>query len=179
VTNEAYGAAVNLINGNGLGINGPGTHSSANDDTMYWMTSSGHPSYDYIIFDLGAEYDLASTTIWNYNKDGGTYPYWMILGASQIDVMVAATDYAFTTVATINPAMAPGTDTVDFSETFALNQSGVRFVLFDFKNSHGYDDYGYGFVGLSEVRFTEVPEPSTITMLGLASLLLVRRRKMN
>ena len=80
-----------------------------------------------------------------------------------------------------------GLDTY-LGEDIALNATGVQYVKFDINSnqcssgvwtcdgSPPNPDTDW-YVGLSEVQFTGVPEPATITMLGLGCLGLLRKRK--
>ena len=60
-------------------------------------------------------------------------------------------------------------EVVDFADT-----AGVQYVIIDVISN--YD--GSNYAGLSEVRFTGVPEPATLTLLGIGMFLL-RKRKLN
>jgi len=59
-------------------------------------------------------------------------------------------------------------DTVNFSAV-----SNVRYIkLSDIRNG---GDANY--LAFSEIRFNQIPEPSSLALLGLGSLLIARRRR--
>ena len=60
----------NLLNGNGLDVNGPDTHSVSAQNNM-WQSDYGAPVDQWVVFDLGDVYNLASTKVWNYNESLG------------------------------------------------------------------------------------------------------------
>ena len=165
--NNTQFAANNIINGNGFNATA-GTHTSAWDPNN-WQTGSGEAD-EWITFDLGAAYDLESVSIWNFNRGGYTN-----LGIAQMDVLVSSDNTNWTTVLTDQTlTQASGLNTYA-GEVVTLSATGVRYVKFDvdtiFNSSPGGPQ-----VGLSEVRF--VPEPATMSLLGIGGLLaLVRRRR--
>lgn len=70
-------------------------------------------------------------------------------------------------------AKAPGTETYrgehfDFTSTIT-----ARYVLFDVNTNHGSTR-----AGLSEVRFTAIPEPASLGLFGLMGALLLMRRRL-
>ena len=179
----------NLLNGNGLDVNGPDTHSTTAANNM-WQSDSGGPSAQYLVFDLGAVYDLASMKVWNFNEGGNAapsfnnQPYTQASGTKDVLLRGSATLPAgndwdlMTSLGTYQIEMAPGDETTAFGTV--LNVSGgtaVRYLLLDVQSSWD-DGSGYPWVGLSEVRFTEVPEPITLVLLGLGLPLLRKKRKL-
>ena len=147
----------------GLHIFGPGTHSIVSDNTYtggqrgtMWMTSSADSEY-YIIFDLGAEYDLDHLKIWNWNN-----PATLTRGVKDVDVYVSdvSLPYGDTNWILISNevlSMAPGDGTVAFGDTVRVDSSDVRYVLLDIKSNYGSNMYP---TGLSEVRFASKPAPN-------------------
>ncbi len=152
----------NLINGSGI----TGDLHSGNWATK-WITNG--TTTGTLTFDVGSELFIGNTTVWNYGtgccadsrstKD---------LGISYSTDGVNYTNFANVVLAmpTLNPF--PG-------ETFGLNFN-ARYVKFALNSN-----YGDGYTGLSEVKFTTaVPEPESYAMM-LAGLGLmasfVRRRK--
>ena len=69
-------------------------------------------------------------------------------------------------------------NTVDNGFTYSFdgtNLDGVeaRYVMFNIGNNHG----DIGVPGIGEIRFFTIPEPSSLLLLGLGSLLLMKRRR--
>jgi len=171
VTTEAYSSAYlptnlhpdNLLNGNGLDVNGPDTHSlTAASNT--WQSDSGGPSVQYVVFDLGGEYDLASMKVWNFNEGGnaaGSFnnqPYTQASGTKDVLLRGSATLPAgndwdlMTSLGTYQIEMAPGDDTTAFGTVLNVGASSIRYLQLDVQSSWD-DGSGYPWVGLSEVRF--------------------------
>lgn len=173
--------AVNTINGSGFNET-TGTHSV--DGTTMWETKGTYQNPNdplgaypnsFIEFDLGSNYDLASTTVWNYNETNETDR-----GANSVTISVAETvGGLFTSLGNFTFTQTPsnGTATTDFGQNIALSgANNARLVRFDILSAHGQD---LNLVGLSEVRFdgTVVPEPSAALLGALGLLTLLRRRR--
>ena len=165
--------AVYMIDGSGLDVNGPGTHTSYATSNM-WLNSDA--SYDdvsnqWIIFDLGSVCDLESTKIWNYNEacswadpTNGYMPFWaQRRGVYEMEVLVSGDKATWTSMGLKYLTAAPGSEDVAFGEIIALNTTGVRYVKFDINSNQTQsgvwtppDSVGEdGYVGLSEVQFVE------------------------
>jgi len=152
------------IDGSGLNVTIPNSHTTAPDGNMWLNTGTtnccGGISYvgplstasfvdssPRIGFDLGAHYDLNSVRVWNYNES------LTLRGVNQSNVLVSSDNISYTNpfggAQTLN--VAPGANNVDFSQVlnFPAGTQG-RFVRIDVLSSHGGDN---GFVGLSEVQF--------------------------
>ena len=193
--------AVNIVDGSALHVNGPGTHGSWPAGAM-WLNSDATAASpqdvddQWLIFDLGGVYDLASMEIWNYNEychwavPGGPYePFWaQRRGVYEMEVLVSADKATWSSLGLKYLTAAPGVDTVPFGEIVPLDAMGVRYVKFDINTNQcasgvwtcddsppsiGTDNY----VGLSEVQFIEVPEPATLALLSMGCLALLRKRK--
>ena len=156
-----------LINGSGLT---GGVHDG--DYEHKWMTNQ--TTTGWLVFDLGSDYNLTGTDIWNYN--GGCCGE----GRSTKDLRISTSldGLAYTT---LGDYVLGGTSASDFTAQQIAFSSLARYVRFDLLSN--YDDDA--FVGLSEVQFQgatagAVPEPATwammITGFGLAGTALRRRR---
>jgi len=163
---------VNVIKtDNWLALQGPGPIVEGNIDDQW------------IVYDLGDTYDVNGIYVWNYwdsPANGSTQ------GAKDVDVLFATTlDNTFGTQASVDndfsgliSAVFPQmTDVTSNQGTGGLVSLGsattARYVLFNINTSHGHVNR----VGIGEIRFTNIPEPSSLALLGLGSLLLLRRRR--
>lgn len=185
-----FADADNMINGSGLdGIGNVQDQRHDNDEDNMWQTFSNPSVGETATFDLGANYDLSSALIWQYNGFIDLYG----LGTPQrqvnefeLAVSSGVSEGGFTSIGTFNLAEALDQSAPGFNEPaqgFALTGAdNVRRVQLTI-NSTYLPDMADGFAGLSEVRFegTIVPEPATVGLLGLAMLTLLgfahRRRK--
>ena len=183
---------------NGSGLTG-GLHD--NNPFNMWMNSDATAvsqasvNAQWLIFDLGGTYDLTSSHIWNYNEvtawaDPVTYPtyypFWaQRRGVYEMEVSVSADKTTWTSLGLKYLTAANGQ--ADPGQDVALTAAGVRYVKFDINKNQTWSgvwtsdgsppnpDTDY-YVGLSEVQFTGTPEPATMLLLGLGSLILRRRK---
>ena len=132
-----------------------------------WLTSlSGS---DYIVFDLGANYDVTNLHVWNYFETGAA-----LRGINSVsisyDTTVAGNE--FTSAGSYEFASEIDGSGSDIAISTMTN---ARLVRFDVNSTHGSVYY----VGLSEVQFTSaVPEASTWGVIaGLVSLGVVAWHK--
>jgi autotransporter-associated beta strand protein len=179
--------AVYTIDGSGL-IVGPSGILGAADSTVdvnasgaMWMSTGNQGPNDfnpYVIYDLGAVYNLQTTRIWNYNETGYTK-----FGDSSILLSTSADGENFTRFGTINPAQGGGTS-AEPAQDFATAVSGVRYVKMQILtnwdgaifwssitggSSAGTTD-NRSISGLSEVRFVGIPASAQPVISGGASL---------
>jgi hypothetical protein len=177
--NAAY-----AVNGTGLGYGD--SHSIAPDATM-WLnqgTFGNVPEDQFdldpeITFDLGSEQSIATMKIWNYNETlPGLEDQLLGRGIALTHVLYAREDGIFETLYEfLEVDRANGSSTVDYSQSIDMQGVVARYVKFDIVSNHGGDA---NFVGLSEVQFFGVPEPSTYAMAVMGGLALVgaaRRRR--
>jgi len=172
-------------------INESGLSGGAHDTTQWhmWFTDGTVETTPtgFVVIDLGANYDLANIHVWNYNETGSIQPGF---GAKEVAIWVSPDDNASNLVKLDNGGgdfvfpMATGAS--DYTG-FDVNLSGVtnssllgnaRLVKFEILGSWR-DDVGFpnvNFVGLSEVQFTEVPEPGTVLLALVGWAGLIRRR---
>lgn len=141
-------------------------------------TQGGGEGDEWIMFDLGAEYQLAALHVWNYNEVSATGN-----GIKDLTIKFATSSAGYDAGSEGDPswgsgvsttfAQASGSTTYD-GETINFGSVTARYVLFDTVDTH-YASYNR--TGLSEVRFITVPEPSSTALLGLGALGLMLRRK--
>ena len=187
------------VNGSGLTS---GQHTTDNRANWWSDNTGGDPDLDptefvaeqWIQFDLGDSYVLSTIQVWNNNQIGGGGL--VNSGINQLDIYYSSSatdpgdpegagsgnwtlwkeDAIFT--------IAPGADgytgfdmATDTGVDTALPTTDVRWVRFEvdsvFIDNATYPDS----VGLAEIQFTAVPEPSTTALLGLVGLSLILRRR--
>ncbi len=135
-----------------------------------WLSERNDVAGAWIQFDLGQTYELESARIWNWNKTSK-----LDQGIQNVDILISIDGQDWQTYAdNLIFEMANGLETY---EGFNLDLGGTaaQFVRLQVNSSYGSDPY----VGLSEVEFyTKNPEPATIALLGIGSLVLFRTPKL-
>ena len=174
----------NLINDSGMsGDTQTLADTASNYDWPNEMSvnaqTNNYPSID-LRFDLGQDYQLDEIWIWNFNMDPARWADGCTLGMKNFQIYYWADGGAETPLAWIDSLpMADGTATNAVDRIVDAQGVTARYVRFvpawhpDLNWTGGV----YNSVGLGEVRFYEVPEPATLTLLGLAGLLGLRRRR--
>lgn len=180
---NASQAAELTIDGSGF-IDDPVTATSLSatggPDDLHWLTR-GVVENQFITFDLGAEYDLTATYVWNYAFPGNNR--WQ-RGVKQFDVVAAGSDKVFDTTAGTDLILAAGGEAAtEAAQTLAITASAVRYVRFEIDSNQLDETSQTGkYAGLSEVRFegTVVPEPATLGLVAVfgGAVLFIRRRFM-
>lgn len=164
---------------NGAGLVGD-THSIVPDGTMWLNIGTFAAPNDLepeITFDLGSVQSVSSMKVWNYNETLAGRPELLGRGVGVADILIAGEDLVFAPLISGHVfTVAPGLDNVDFGEVVDLN-ADARYVKLDIGGNLGGDA---SFVGLSEVQFFGVPEPSTGALAAALLLLpafVCRRRR--
>ena len=134
-----------------------------------------------IALDLGDERLLGEISVWGYSDANAN-------GVSEFSLRFAAAadgPHAFGTSITYNPTFLPTTDPV-VRQSFVFSQNvTTRYVEFtaadNFFVAPG-DGSGGGLiggdrVGLGEIAFQVIPEPATLSLLGLGLVALIRRQR--
>lgn len=170
-----HGQMAMFYNGNAL----PSGSSAPNPGTS--QSAGSH----WVEFDLGSVVPLTDIAIWNYNE-----PTWYTMGWKTIKIQVAQTDSTnpadWTTVYEGTLPLSPGAGAVPTTTAIVLPVSSVsaRFVSLTNTGLGGEatwleaDDGSHA--GLSEIRFNSglpIPEPASLSLLGLSALALVRKRR--
>lgn len=154
-----YRAAANTVNGKGLDVL-TGVHDRR--ATNGWMTvgtsgwaGNGPRQPDplpgaYIVYDLGAQYDLHSLHVWNFDE-GETHGGNVCsvrdvnIAASATTTFGAGSNYTFTR------------ETTNLGNDYAFSAAGVRYVRFTVQSNYGG---ALDLTGLAEVRFRAVAPPT-------------------
>jgi len=143
-----------LVDGSGLtvgpsGILGAADSTHGNDvDASMWYSDpflSPADTTPWVVLDMGTEYDLLTTRLWQYNQS----PYgFTVYGAAEVEVSVSPDNTNFTSLGSIFPVRAEGTNGEPAQE-FSTASTKVRYVKLQIWTSFG----GAQATGLSEVRF--------------------------
>ncbi len=203
-TSAVYGSPTEVINGDGLSGTGSILTQLANEDPA--PGDSGLPvgvtSGEWLVpatsglsitFDLGAVYTVGALDVWNYAEDTALSVFFNAArGAQSVDVLASPTNPSPVTLVqsfTFSEATYDALPTqysvsapyfyysyevpvVEYTFTTPVT---ARYFTFDINSNWG--DSGY--TGLSEVRFTTVPEPTSCVLFGIAAagLLAVAYRR--
>jgi hypothetical protein len=179
--NPVWGSVLSLTDGSGLTGTGALEVHGMVRDTQFLAV----PSNAWVMFDLGQSYDVSSMKVWNYFADedftshtgrgfkGVTIEY------GSAATVATGTWTTQTGTSSINqfaepttPGATPGV-TYDFvvAEGEAITARYIKFT--PTSNWAGNTEYN----GLSEVQFTAVPEPATMSLLAIGGIALIRRRR--
>ena len=171
--------ASNIADGTGLSgtaFTGDWKHNNVNDDM--WLGADAKPTW--VTVDLGGSYTVADMYFWNYKETNpttaidrqiSTYNLWY----SNDDT---ATPGDFTDVkwsqlgGTITAAIVP--DSVPYlSEMIDMQDKTAKVIGLEILTGTGSG------TGLAALQFdgTAIPEPSTMGLLALSGLALLRRRR--
>lgn len=178
-------SATNLIQGPGIGYSAAEPHDAlgpGGDPGYSWVTSApgGFPS-DYIavagqpilVLDLGATLPLSEISTWGYNNGNAN-------GVSAFSLRFSTTGtFSGGPVESFTAAIS---STTRDSHPFTSGIQLARFVEFTVTDNY-FSGGGFGpppggdRVGLGEISFQAIPEPSTALLSAAALLGLARRRR--
>ncbi len=151
--------------------------------------AGGNDTDPEITFDLGSATDIGQMVVYNYNETLPGRPELLGRGVDEAEILVSLDGMNFDSLGMFSFAIAPG-DGTNPGQVVDLDVT-AQYVRLDVISNHngtvfpdptGFSDAG--FVGLNEVVFFEptgagtvIPEPATLTLLGLSLVgLSVRRR---
>ncbi len=153
--------ATNVVNESGLTSSGTDAWTHSVDAAGLTYLSDG-TSVAWLEFDLGEVTTLTEIHLWNGNNSAAGK---RDRGAKTIDVYVSNTPGTAgdntadgtwgTKIATISPAMGPGSNDYE-GERFDITDTEGRYVRLDITENHG-DAY----TALNEVHFYAIPEAKT------------------
>ena len=155
----------------------------------YWLSSSSgmggsNPSTTEVLtFNFDGAYDLTGIYLWNYNRDGANNNRAIRTFSIEFSTDNGGSWTPVATAASLGIGdfnQLPGTAGSGAEayvpvqlESFSSTQSGVTNIRFSGLTTYGSTSY----VGLAEVRFQAIPEPSALLLCGAGGLLLLRRRR--
>ncbi|MFW6133372.1 MAG: discoidin domain-containing protein [Planctomycetota bacterium] len=175
ISGTSSGLSGDLETGDALPATWP-THSTNTGDVCGLNSAQYHPCCNWLQWDLGDVYEMTGFHLWNINN---TPDY----GFKDITAHVSdnASDWSTVSISPEDLAEASGLASYE-GEDYAFDGTvSARYVKF-----HAFETYKgplssnpwNGIAGVSEIRFTAVPEPATmgLIVLGGVGLLLKRRR---
>ena len=164
---------------NSTGLSGGGTSgdilsemhlNNDNNDDIYWLSAhtGGNVAGEVLTFTLQSASVVDAVHMWGYDRSGDTRR-----SIQNFDLSFSTNGggtYANTIALTL---AVPSADPIPVQTLNFAQQTGVTHIRIT--NMTNYGDSNY--VGLSEIRFSAVPEPTTTALLGLGGLALILRRR--
>jgi hypothetical protein len=166
---SAFGPRIaqHIVDGSGLTVGLSGilgaadtTHGNNTDASMWYSDPFLTPAdtTPYVVLDLGAEYDLQTTRIWQYNQA----PYdFTVFGAAEVEISVSSDNVTYESLGSVFPTRAGGTNG-EPAQDFSTPTNGVRYVKLQIWTSFG----GAQATGLSEVRFVAAGSRANVILNG-------------
>jgi len=171
----------NTVDGVGRGTTSP--DGNPGQGNGMWLSSGGSTDSDpQITFDLGSVKGIGDMLLYNYNEVN----QFTGRGVNQAEVLISNDGSFFTSLGVESFDEAPGNGT-NPGQVVPLN-TNARFVRLDILSNYNGSQFPNGlngvdsdYVGLNEVEFFAVPEPTTSLIWSLLAGLTVglgwRRRK--
>ena len=180
----------NLIQGPGVGFNAAEPHEKLlGGDQGNWVTDACGFPCDYIettgtptlTFDLGADTELGEISIWGYatSNSNGVKEFNLKFGTEAEGVAGIGTSITY------NPTFASNLDDIARQSNSFAQTVTARYVALTATDNYftapgdgsGGTLAGGDRVGIGEVAFAVVPEPSSFCLLSLGLVPLLRRRR--
>ena len=147
------------------------THSNNDSNSdLYWLSgdTGGNVAGEVLTFTLQSASVVDAVHMWGYDR----------IGSTSRSIQNFDLSFSFngggtydTTISLVLPV--PSADPIPVQTLAFAQQTGVTHLRIT--NMTNYGDSNY--VGLSEIRFSAVPEPTTTALLGLGGLALILRRR--
>ncbi len=159
----------------GMGSRGAGHY------TVYggalWHSDGDHEADPVLTFDLGGTYGLTKMVIWNEDQ---TYEGPGARGIKECTIEVSTDGIDYTPLPntngeelgnyTLHPTDGSG------GPYLATDNIGLGGVTASHVRLTAHSSFGSPYMGLDEVRFYQVPEPSMLVLLAFGGLVLLGRR---
>ena len=172
-------SANNLINGSGLSGDGlSATHAGA-ASTNSWVTNDpAGPNGAYfdqgpapvLTFDLGGTYLVNNLHVWQFALSNDNQAR-----TATLDFSSTGTGGVFSGAIQVSLNTSTSPVPVQSFSFGPVSANAARLTITG--NYDGDSGSGGDRVGLSEIKFSSVPEPTSLVMFALASLAGVRRRR--
>lgn len=172
-------SANNLINGSGLSGDGLSATHAAAADTNSWVTNdpagSNGAYFDQgpdpvLTFDLGGTYLMNNLHVWQYALDNDNQAR-----TATLEFSSTGTGGVFSGAIQVSLNKSTSPVPVQSFSFGPVSANAARLTITG--NYDGDSGDGGDRVGLSEIKFGSVPEPTSLVMFALVSLVGVRRRR--
>jgi hypothetical protein len=174
--------AIHAVDGSGMDtVLEPFHAGTVNGADVNWLSASGDTTGWYKV-DLGATHDLESMDVYNFSStDSATLNRGIQTFDLYVSNVAAPSDNDFANnpewtliQSDVTLDKAPkGTNDAPNLVNFLPNGTMARWVALDITSNYGDSSY----TGLGELRFYEVPEPTSLAAVAGLTLVILTRRK--
>jgi hypothetical protein len=173
-----------MTDGSGLtdGFTGdPAATSVFPTSSAFWLSEDigTSPTIAPIVeFDLGGSYDLETMVVWNHIEEWDGHSDFGLRGFKYVDIEYL-NGGTWTLLDDANGVTA-GTHSIGISgeedeeSNLSVDMTGITAEKVRITGLANWND---NYWGLNEVRFYEVPEPATMSLLALGGIAMLKRRK--